>query len=46
MLIATNVLWFEADPERSLKLGLLSFVAWAANILINYAMMDALVFGR
>ena len=46
MLVANNVLWFEADPERSVKYGLLNLVAWAANILINYAMMDALVFGR
>ena len=28
------------------KFGLLNLIAWAANILINYAMMDALVFGR
>lgn len=46
VLVANNVLWFEADPERSVKFGLLNLIAWAANILINYAMMDALVFGR
>ena len=46
VLVANNVLWFEADPERSVRYGLLNFIAWAANILINFAMMDALVFGR
>jgi hypothetical protein len=37
------------DPNpkpHQVKFGLLNLIAWAANILINYAMMDALVFGR
>eukprot|EP00908_Phaeocystis_cordata_P020713 Transcript_3237.p1 GENE.Transcript_3237~~Transcript_3237.p1 ORF type:complete len:347 (-),score=162.90 Transcript_3237:498-1538(-) len=45
VLIANNVIWFEASPEQRWN-PLLLFIAWAANILINYSLMEALVHGR